>query len=318
MPTLQQYAIDWALPDAMPVIAGLIKASGILQTAEFGEAEQGLLDKYPVVTALPTASIRQINGSTAPSRAKEKMDQVDLKLIVADQEYDKDLVERSPGGKELYFAKRLPAFMQSMGQAFSKYAVYGTNSTFGGVDGFKGFHQFAKSFGNVVAQLGGTTGSRTSIFAVNWQPNMVDFLMPNGMSFADFLKTEWVNNGNWYKAVTDTTKNESKPVYGMMHTIATALRVAHKYGIAGITQIDATHKPTAMQIDDMLDAVRASQGSTFIYCSRKGKKALKELRYGKQSVDNKDATFMYDIKEWNDIPVVIDDNIRDDETTALD
>jgi len=317
MPTLQQYAIDWANPDVVAIINGLIKASGILQTAEFNEAEQGLLDKYTVTTALPTASIRQINGSTSPSKAKEKMEQVDLKLIQADQEYDKVLVENSPGGKEAYFAKRLPAFMQAMGQAFSKYAIYGNNSTFGGVDGFRGFHQFAKSFGNVTG-LSGSSGSRTSIFAVNYQPMAVDFLMPNGASFADFLKTEWANNGNWYKVVTDTATNATKPVYGMVHTILTALRAAHKYSIAAITQIDSTHLPTAMQVDDMLDKVRATSGSTFIYASRNGKKGLKNLRYGKQVVDNADMNFMFDIKDWNGIPVVIDDNIRDDETTALD
>ena len=317
MPTLQQYAIDWANPDVAAIIEGLVKASGILQTAEFNEAEQGLLDKYTVTTALPTASIRQINGSLAPTKSKEKMEQVDLKLIQADQEYDKVLVESSPGGKDMYFAKRLPAFMQAMGQAFSKYAIYGTNATFGGVDGFRGFHQFAKSFGNVTG-LSGSSGSRTSIFAVNYQPQAVDFLLPNGGNFADFLKTEWVNNGNWYKAVTDTTTGASKPVYGMIHTILTALRAAHKYSIAAITQIDNTHQPTAMQVDDMLDKVRATAGTTFIYASRTGKKGLKNLRYGKQAVDNADMNFMFDIKNWNDIPVIIDDNIRDDETTALD
>ena len=317
MPTLQQYAIDWANPNAIPIINGLLKQSGIMATAEFNEAEQGLLDKYTVVTGLPTASIRAINGSTAPTKSKEKQEQVDLKLIQADQEYDKVLVENSPGGKDVYFAKKLPAFIQAMGQAFSKYAIYGNNATFGSGDGFRGFHQFAKAFGNVT-QLSGTTGSRTSLIAVTYQPEAVDFLLPFGGNFADFLKSEWMNNGMWYKAITSTTLNESKPVYGMMHTIITALRAAHKYSIAAITQIDDTHQPTAMQVDDMLDKVRATKGSTFIYASRKGKKGLKNLRYGKQVVDNADMNFMFDIKEWNDITVVVDDNIRDDETTVLD
>lgn len=168
-PNLQNLAAAWGVgTQYLPIIVDLLKRSRLLQTATVSKATHGIKHRFRYYNSLPTAVFREIGEGITPQKLDMNTAQIDLKEIVFDLFDDYQAILQYPGGKEGWLRDSYPAALAAMANAIAKAFYYGNDSTFGYQKAFKGVHQYAKDLGQVIKQAGGTTGARTSIFAVRW------------------------------------------------------------------------------------------------------------------------------------------------------
>lgn len=319
--TLQYLATQWSAAQQM-FIDNLTKSAGILRTASVGYANNGLFHKYNFATALPTASIRSINGSVTPTTTTFDLKQLDLKELITLETVDATLAKGDPSGPDGYMNKVAPGHMESLAQAAEKSIVYGLNGTYGAVDGFKGFHDLAKEAETArslsVINAGGTTNT-TSIFAVHWKPEVCQLVIPSGIAAGgDLVVSTVMNNGQVTLMVTNTGTGAQMPVYQVMYQMMLALQAGSYYSVHRIIGVDSgSNAPTAAEIDTLVDLVKGDSANTILYTSRLGKRAMQTLKATKfftQAVQDQNMNTMLDF--WNGIPVIVSDNILETETTA--
>lgn len=319
--TLQYLATQWSAAQQM-FIDNLTKSAGILRTASVGYANNGLFHKYNFATALPTASIRSINGSVTPTTTTFDLKQLDLKELITLETVDATLAKGDPSGPDGYMNKVAPGHMESLAQAAEKSIVYGLNGTYGAVDGFKGFHDLAKEAETArslsVIDAGGTSNT-TSIFAVHWKPEVCQLVIPSGIAAGgDLVVSTVMNNGQVTLMVTNTSTGAQMPVYQVMYQMMLALQAGSNYSVHRIIGVDSgSNAPTAAEIDTLVDLVKGDSANTILYTSRLGKRAMQTLKATKfftQAVQDQNMNTMLDF--WNGIPVIVSDNILETETKA--
>jgi hypothetical protein len=319
--TLQYLATQWSAAQQM-FIDNLTKSAGILRTASVGYANNGLFHKYNFATALPTASIRSINGSVTPTTTTFDLKQLDLKELITLETVDATLAKGDPSGPDGYMNKVAPGHMESLAQAAEKSIVYGLNGTYGAVDGFKGFHDLAKEAETArslsVIDAGGATNT-TSIFAVHWKPEVCQLVIPSGIAAGgDLVVSTVMNNGQVTLMVTNSGTGAQMPVYQVMYQMMLALQAGSNYSVHRIIGVDSgSNAPTAAEIDTLVDLVKGDSSNTILYTSRLGKRAMQTLKATKfftQAVQDQNMNTMLDF--WNGIPVIVSDNILETETKA--
>ncbi|MCD4650630.1 MAG: hypothetical protein K8S56_02420 [Candidatus Cloacimonetes bacterium] len=314
--TLLKLAAAFNQPNQTAIIDSLTKDSGILRTMPFQKASHGLFHKYKIKTGLPSGGFRNVNGSIIPHTTNDEVKQTDLKILTDIQQEDKAICESYPGGVEKYFADELPAFVEGLGQTAAKQVIYGTDGTFGDSEGFVGLRQSAIANSNIIA-AGGTSGSRTTILAVRWKHGICTGLF-NENAFADgqMITVRPLNTGNPVMVVVDTATGAVKPVYQALYEAYMGLLVADTKNVAAYTQIqDASgKKPTAANLDKLIDMVNGTAGDTFIYCNRIGRRLLWELKDSKMQITPAETEYNSMLERWNGIPMILDENLSATET----
>ncbi|MCD4829618.1 MAG: hypothetical protein K8R90_09360 [Candidatus Cloacimonetes bacterium] len=316
MANLLKLAAAVNLPDQSAIIDSLTNASGILRTMPFQKASHGLFHKFKVKQALPSGGFRAVNGSIVPHTTMDVVRQIDLKILTDIQQEDKAICEAYPGGVEKYFADELPAFVEGLGQTAARQLVYGTDADFGDEEGFSGLRQYAVDHGNTI-DAGGASGSRTTIIAVRWKPGVCTGLF-NENAFMDgsLITVNPLNGGQPVMSVVDTATGAVKPIYQALYEAYFGLMVASDRNVAAYIRIqDASgKKPTAGNLDKLIDMVHGSPEDTFLYCNRMGRRLLWELKDSKMMTLGAETDYNRMIERWNGVPVVLDENIAADET----
>lgn len=288
---LQNLAAQWAVPDDPTIIVDLIKRSGILQTALVLPSSHGNKHKYKYFNSLPSSAFRALGAGIVPSAISQNTAAIDLWDVSALAQEDATEIEAYPGGKAGWVKANMGAFIEGMGQTIAKQIIYGTDPTFGGTNGFLGLHQYAKANGKVTEQKAGTTASRTSIFAVRWDATNGASLRVNAGTTGNLLKVNDITPVKPALVVTSTTTNAQLPVFSWWLNAYMSLVIPAATACAAITQIDSTHIPTADNMNELLDAVDAGSGQTYIYANSFGARMISTLKSGKLSLYNESTTY---------------------------
>lgn len=318
--TLRALATEWGKAGEAE-IDQLTNQSGFLRVAQAIKSSHGATHKYKMLDELPTFSVVSPGGSSGDTTTNENVLSVDLKIIRANESEPADILEDYPGGSAAFFNKQRPAYLESFGQTASKVMFYGNNSTFGDVSWGAGLHQIAKAYGNQI-DAGGTSASTTTIFAVRFRAgdNGCGVLYDSNVTGAgEIMKSEVLNGGKKVLEVTNTTGNLKKLSVQVSHYGKLAFHSASSYDVARLHSIqdDTNDRPTAKEIDELLDMVRAD-GNTFLFMSRLGRRMVQVLDASALSTTPGTTDFYSWLNSWNGIPMIIDDNISDVETDVLD
>jgi|FLOH01.1.fsa_nt_gi hypothetical protein len=300
----------------------LTKESGILQTAEAIPANKNISHTYKRVDALPAFAFSAIGTGQADVTVNSNIYQSDLKVLRAIQSEQTDVVDSYPGGAAQFFRDDMPAFNEGYGQAASDNIIYGINSTFGDAAGIKGLWYYVNAYTNYI-RCTGTSGSTTSIFAVKYRPgkNGCGILYnPQVANSQGLMKTIVMNNGQPILEVTNTTTGAKKPVYQVIYESYLGFLSTSSYDVAAITRIqDAdSDRPTAVQMDEVIDKVRGNSSNTVLYMNRTAYRMVRMLKNSALQMVPTDLAYSSLIATWNGVPIVIDDNIVNTESTALD
>jgi hypothetical protein len=320
--TLRKIVTDQKV-SSKPILSHLTKTSGLAETGLAQLANRKKWHLYKKTDALPTATISAHGGALPDSSTtNDNIGQIDLKRISMLQSESVEIVDDYTGGKAKYFEDNYPVYLEAFSQKLAKQMIYGINSTFGDATGFKGIWDYARDnhdeHSTNLIEKGGTTGSRTSIWAVNWNPLtcsiLVDPMMQN--RGGEFLDVRPISNG---EPVIETDGSGNRYyVYQILYLASLGFFAASRYNVAGITQIDSSNKPTASNMNQLLDYVRAMTSSTVIYCNRRGWRYINDLKDGNLEMTTADKNYDNQVASWANIPIVLEENISDSETTALD
>lgn len=290
----------------------LMKASGLLRTMNLDMAVAGDKDLYSQYNNLPTASLSIPGSGMAGQSVTAENKEISLAYAYILHEELTEIVKRSEiAGMtvESYFASKAPLFYESLAQKFASLAFYGSL-----VDTkcpFLGLKQIANNNSQYIT-ASGSTGGVTSIFAVRWKPGMSTGLYnPVTMNGGALVAQEWLNNGVPY-IVSDSSSNRFE-YYGMKHTLNLGLKVTSKDLVAVYKDIDSSHLPTSDNMDYLLDMVKADPTNTVLYMNRTARRYLMKLKNTKLEVGNADNGINNKVLYWNEIPIVIDENIVDTE-----
>ena len=178
-----------------------------------------------------------------------------------------------------------------------------------------GLHQYAKDLSQVTKQMAGASGARNTIFAIRWDELDGCSLRINNtqlISVKDITPTQPT------VMVTNTTTNEQLNIYKWLISSYFSLVVPSAKSVAAITQIDATHIPTAQDMDALIDAVAAPSGNVYLYMNGTTKALINSLKGGKLNLMNSDTTYDQNLLAWGTTPIILDDNLSKLETTVLD
>lgn len=312
---LQALAAAWKVGvENVPIVVDLLKYSDLLQTAIAAKASNGIKHRYRYFNSLPTAVFREIGEAITPQKIDINTAQIDLKELVFDLYDDYQAILQYPGGKSQWLIDNYPAALAGITNALSKAVYYGYDATFGYSGAFKGLHQYAKDLSQVIAQKGGTTGSRTSIFAIRWDEFDGASLRFNN---TDLINVMDMTPQQPIPIVTNTTTNTQLDIFKWKFSSYFSLIVPSKKSVAAITQIDATHAPTVDNMNALINAVKAPNGRVAIYTSSLGSRMIDTLKDAKYNLMG-ESDYDNAVGSWRKIPIFIDENISEVETTDLD
>jgi len=310
--TLRKLVTDKAVKDAA-MIDDLVNASGILQTATVFGSSHGKFHKYKKVSALPTASFREIGGTYTDQTVNDEIHQLDLKMIGLVQSEDKAICDEI--GKKKYFRQNRPAVMEAIGQKIAKGIIYGTNSSYGDVQAFRGWHEMADAAGSTYYTDGGGSTSSTSIFIVKYKPG-VNGLVYNSLTVGagNFIKTTVMNN--FQPILEYIGEGTKKPVYQVLYETDLAFLSASIHSIHAIVGIEESNVPTDSILKGAIDSVKGTAADTIIYTSRMGKRAIETLNVSDLATTPETDDYNNVITRYNGIRIVVDENILETEAIS--
>ena len=319
--TLRALAVEWGKAGEAS-IDHLTLESGFLRVAQALPASHKALHRYKRIDSLPSFSVVEPGGSIGDTTVDTNLLEARLAIVEAHQSESVDIVRDWPAGKSAYFNQQRPSYLEAYGQQVSKMIFYGYNSDFGNVGAPPGLHQLAKAYGNIT-QMGGTTGSRSTIFAVRFRsgPNGCAVLFDPAVSTSgEIMTSELVNGGAMQLETTTAAGNQKKKVYQVVHSGKMGFLSSSSYDVAAITQIvdNASDRPTATKMDLIIDQVRGDLGNCFIFMNRSTRRLLQLLDDDKLSTDPGTTKYYSWLNSWTGIPIIIDGNLSSVETTVLD
>ena len=313
---IRDLLLDIKSPQA-PVISEVVKALGILDTAQVGFSSDFLRHEYEVLKEDGEAAIRSVNGSIISTMENTIMASIQLptiqRLVTIDQ-----IIKMKYGSIEAFLdsKSRTSTYIRSIMQKLAQAVIYGDDPTVGVPGAFKGLRQIAKANGQLIGSLSGTDGSSTSILAVHWAEGETQIVIPEQQN-GNLVQMELVGGGTLQAPTADTTTGAKNLNYSVSFWTNAALQCGSKYSVAAINKIDATHKPTASMIDELIDAVKGmADGNTFLYMNRMARRYLKELKYNKLEIAPSDSINTM-VATWDNIPVILDEMIVNNEPASL-
>jgi hypothetical protein len=314
--TLLKLAAAYNVPAQTAVIDSLTRESGILRTMQFQKASHGLFHKFKIKAGLPSGGFRRVNGAIVPHTTFDEVHQEDLKILTDIQQEDKAICEAYPGGVDKYFSDEAAAFLEGLGQTAARQLIYGTMASYGDPEGFRGLRQYAVENDRVIT-AGGGSGERTTILAVRWKPGVcVGLYNENAFVDGQVVAVKPLNQGQPVMVVVDPSTGAVKPVYQALYEAYLGLLVADSANVAAYTEVaDSTgHKPTASNLDKLIDLVNGSPADTCLYANRLGRRLLWELKESKMQTSSADGDYNTLIERWNGVPVVLEENLSTTET----
>ena len=311
--TLRKLVTDKAVKDAA-IIDDLVKSSGILQTCLVMPSSHGKFHKYKKVSALPTASYREIGGSYTDQTVNDEIHQLDLKMVGLIQSEDKAICDEI--GVQKYFMDNRPAIMEAIGQKMATGIVYGTNSSYGDAQGIRGWHEMADAAGSsYYTDCGGGDASTTSIFIVKMKP-MVSGLVYNSATVngGNLIQTTVLNNAQ--PVLEYTAAGTKKPVYQVLYETDMAWLSASIHTFHALVGVDSSNAPTDEELKAAIDSVKGTSADTFIYTSRFGKRRIESLNVSDLQTTPETDDYNNLITRYNGIRIVVDENINEDDTLS--
>lgn len=217
------------------------------------------------------------------------------------------------GGYARYVNDRIPSIVREGADRNEKVIYY---------DGFMA----TAIKNNQVMSVGGSTANKQfSMVAVHWDhASTVGLFNPNAVSNGKLFEQGFLNGGNKYKiAVRNADGSISFPIGKEYYVqMEFGVQLASQRSVAALVNIEPVENsndrdkvdglPTAKDMGDLLAAVRATSGSTIIYCHPK-LITLMAAKYNlrTRSVQNGEKTVSFNLVEWNDIPFVGSYNVLD-------
>ncbi len=273
-------------------VDALTEETPVLDVIPFEEASHTLWNVYDEIADVSGGGFVDMDAPLDTIDVGTRLKKVDLSILGAKMFLPEDKA-KAFGGRDAYFGKKLPKALRKLGVDAEKAIVYNN------------FRKFAVDNGRLL-DAGDGGNNCYSIVAVRFVPGETTGLFSqNTFKQGGILDVKSVNGGGLYE-------NESGILgYGVRIKGYFGIQIANPRTVAALVNVTPQSKPTAVQIDNLLDMVRAGS-NTYLFCHRKvmsiladvGKGAAFQMTPGEKNVDRR-------IAEWNGVPIVTSYNFMD-------
>lgn len=291
--TLKEIAVHLAKTQ-QEMVDSITEETPVIDTIKFKPASHDMWNVAKNLSSITGGGFIDAGGKLAKMQVQRGLKRVDLKILGGEVFIDQDSALQM-GGAAAYFADNEPAIMSKLGMDAEVEIIYNNLRAWALQNGLK-------------TLCGGAANANYSILAVRWIPGAVCGLYsPKMFAEGTIVKGEALNGGQLYKD-PETLVNG----YGYQYKGYVGIQLLNPKSCAGLFNVTAAAKPTAMQVDDMLASIRASDKNTFIYCHPKAMNVLADV--GKSAafrMGASDTDVNRQIEKWNKIPIVTSYNFYD-------
>ncbi|MDL2267200.1 hypothetical protein LJC46_04335 [Desulfovibrio sp. OttesenSCG-928-G15] len=270
----------------------LTEETSFLQRVKWEQASHGLWNSFEEITEIEGAALVEMNAPLPTVGAASELKKIDLNIFGGEMECPEDKAKMF-GGKEKYFARKMPKILRKSGMSTEKTLLYGN------------LRAYALDRKGNALDAGGTGNANYSIIALRQVPGeTIGLYSPDGFKSGAMFDTMPINGGNIYKDAKGVL------VYGMRLKAYFGYQIANHETVASIVNIDLATLPTETMIDDMLDKVRASSASTMLVMHPRLLRALgTEYKSSRLRMGVGEKNFNTMITHWDDIEVVTTRNM---------
>jgi len=278
------------------LVNDFIKKAPIWAGVPMQEASHGLKNAFEKLGTVD--AFKKLDGLDAPLPSVDvssTLDYTDLSVFGGKMIVGEDKA-KAFGGKEKYFATKLPLVIRQTASSFEKALIY------------QSLRPYAAELDNQISAGGATADSQYSLVCVKWEPGVTTGLYnPKGFGNGEVFDLMALNGGNLYDVKEDV------PGYGMRVKGNFGLQLVDNNG-ASIVNIDlaadATKDsgfkalPTEAMIDDMIYSVEGDMSDTVIMGHPRVLGALAYYKRKALIMSPKDMSYPGQISDWGGIPLV--------------
>jgi hypothetical protein len=273
-------------------VDNITEETPILARVPFEEASHGLWNVYERVSDVTGASLVDMDAVLPEVSADTELQQVDLGIMGGKITVPEDRAKMF-GGKEEYFATKMPKIERQTGMNTEEHILYDN------------FRQFAIDEGGDNIQSAGGSSNCYTLLAVRFVGGETTGLYsPEGFNQGAMLNMLAINGGNIYE------DSSGRLVYGMRLKGYYGIQIANPNTVAAIVNVNASNVPSKTQIDDMLHAVRASS-NTFLMCHPKVLSMLNTYKDSALQMRPGDENYPRGVMSWDGVPFLTSYNFKD-------
>lgn len=272
------------------LLENLTEDTAVLNQMKFEPASHGLWNAYEEVTAIKGAGFVDMNAPLPQLGVDTKLKKQDLSIMGGEIFVPEDTAKMW-GSAEAYFAKRTPALLKEAGMTAEQKLIYNNIAKFAKDNG-----KLQSAGGSAAAT--GDTGLYSMYAFRQIEGENIGLYSPEGFKNGAGLDVAKINGGNLYKNTNGVLG------YGIRLKGYFGFQLANAKGVAGIVNINASHIPTAAQIDDMLIQARATAANTFIICHPKVLSMLNTYKGNVLQMTTGDQDLNRTYMAWNGIRFV--------------
>lgn len=276
--------------------------SPIFDTMDFHPSTHGLQHVYASLESVIGGGLVGADEALPEADLTAKLNWKDLGILGFSLEAGIDTVKQVAGDFPSYVAMKAPGITRETSMEAEKSLIYNV------------LRSFAKANGKLVSAYGSASGNdHYTLLAVRWEEDALCGLYdPNGFGQGAMLETIYMANGAPYK------RKDGKTVYGADFKSYIGFLTASKRNIAGIVNINDSHKPTAAMIDEMLDECFAgTNGTTYIYGHPRALRMLSDIKGSAIRMTVNDKSYNRDIADWGGVKLVPSFNFEKGTESAL-
>lgn len=293
--TLKELAAAFASRQPQQV-DGLTEEAPILGIIPFHEASHGLWNMYEDVTEVQGAGWVAMNAPLPGVEVTSDLRKVDLSILGGEIEVPEDTANMF-GGREKYFARKLPKVLRRSGMAAEQRIVYDN------------FRAWALDHGKAT-DAGATADGTYSIIAVRFsEGETCGLYSPECFKQGAVLDTQPINGGDLYKA--HSGPHQGVLVYGLRLKAYLGVQIGDPRSVAAVVNISRDHVPTEAMIDDILAEVRATPGSTYLFMHERTRNMLCRYKAGALQIGLGGRDLDRQITHWNGVEIVTSYNFMD-------
>ncbi|MGE4296850.1 MAG: major capsid protein [Desulfovibrionaceae bacterium] len=292
MDTFNEIAIHQAKLQAK-VVDNITNKSPILKEyIKWMESTHGMWHAYEKLESVDGAAFVDFNAPLGEVKAEGKILRVDLGVIGGKRFVPEDTAVEF-GGPDKYFAKHEDVILRESLKNAERHILYNN------------FKAFAINTGQVVSAGASGPNTFTMLFVHFEEGECCGIYNPNGFKKSgELLDVKPINGGNLYTHPDTGVEGYGvryKGYFGMLLAQGTPY-------VRAIVNIDATHIPTEIQIDDALAEIDADEGNSFIFSSQKVRTLLKQYKREKVRYSGNETNIEQPFNDWDGVKLVTSRN----------
>lgn len=283
-------------------VDSLTEESPILAMMPWEEASHGLWNAYEDVSDVTGGSFVDMDDELPTVGVESNLKKIDLSIMGGKMFCGQDKAKMW-GGKEAYFASKLPAVLKQSGMNAEYDILYNT------------FRQYCIDNSLTYEPSGATGDNNYTILAVRFASGETTGLYsPEGFSQGAMLTAEPLYGGQLHEKEINSKmisgySVQLKGYFGVM--------VANPKTVHAFVNIKSTKLPTAAQIDDMLADIRATPPNTYMFMHKKCQNLLGTIKNGLLEMRPSDTNYSGMLATWEGVRIITSYNFLDGTETDV-